>query len=68
MQSLPVVEHDVVEHLAARVVAIGEAFVVRQLLLERAEEAFHHRVVVGHAFATHAGHQAGLRADDRRYR
>src|SRR4029079_12897432 len=33
---------------------------VRQLLLERAEETLHHGVVVRHSFAAHAGDESGI--------
>jgi hypothetical protein len=41
--------------LAPGSIAIDEPLVVRQLLFERGEEAFHHGVVVRHTLAAHTG-------------
>ena len=47
MQPLAVVEDlHVIEELASGFIEVRKMHVVREFLLERAEEAFHHRIVV----------------------
>lgn len=60
MQPLAVVEDlEVIEELASGFIEVRKTYVVREFLLERAEEAFHHRIVVRHSLAAHARLQAG---------
>lgn len=55
MQSLAVTEAlDAVDDLGPRLLACVNGLVVSELLLQEPEEAFHSRVVVGHAFTAHA--------------
>src|SRR5215813_3504784 len=59
MRAASVVEQlHVVEDLGPRFLARGEAAMVDELVLQVAEEAFHHGVVVGVALAAHAGDEA----------
>ena len=61
MGSLPVIEHlDVIEDARSGFFPGGEPVMVNQLVLEIAEEAFDHGVVVAVAFATHANFGADL--------
>ena len=61
MSAASVVEQlHVVEDLGPRFLARGEAAMVDELVLQVAEEAFDHGVVVGVALAAHAGDEALL--------
>lgn len=61
MQPLPVVEDlDEVEDRGPRLLVSGEGAMVREVILERGEEALCHGVVETVAFSTHAGHDAVL--------
>lgn len=58
MQAVPVIEaFDVLKDVSSCRITIIETFVMREFLLERAEETFHHSIVVGHSFATRAAYQ-----------
>src|SRR5205809_995335 len=59
MNPLPIVEDlDVLEDLRLRVLSRPIVSLVHQFVLERAEKALHHRVVVAVPPAAHAGEQA----------
>src|SRR5882724_8264666 len=61
MSAVAIVEQlHVIEDLGPRLLARGEAAMVDELVLQVAEEAFHHGVVVGVALAAHAGDEALL--------
>jgi len=61
MQPLPVVEHlDELKHRRLRRLARMEFLVMHQLILERAEEALDHGIVVAVPLAAHTGHQPRL--------
>ena len=63
MGSLPVIEHfDVVEDLRAGFFSRGKSLVMDEFILEIAEEALDHGIVVAIAFTAHAD----LGADQRR--
>ena len=56
MQSLPIVEHlDELKHRHLRLLAGVEILFMHELILQRAEEAFHHGIVKTVTFAAHAG-------------
>src|SRR5437660_10454699 len=64
MHSLAIVKHlDKLKDLAPGFVPCLERAVMDQLVLQRAEEALGHRVIVTVASATHAGHQPMLSQD-----
>lgn len=61
MSSLPVIEHlDVIEDLCTSFFSAGEAPMMNEFVLQIAEEAFDHGVVVTVPFAAHADRGADL--------
>ena len=57
MATLLVIEHlDVIEQLLLRGPVVGE--LVREFMLDRREEAFHHGIVIAIATAAHTAHDA----------
>ena len=62
MRSLPVIEHfDVVEDSRTGFFSRGKSLVVNEFILEIAEEALDHGIVVAIAFAAHADLGADLK-------